>query len=79
MKVRKSLKEFAEMQEEVLRDKDHKGGWKSCTNFYLFSKLELEFEELQRALMDGIKTNIRAECVDIANYAMMLADNNKGV
>lgn len=79
MKLRKSLREFAETQEGILKDKEHKGGWEVCTNFYLFQKLELELEELERALIEGIKTNIRKECADIANYAMMLADNNKGV
>ena len=82
MGLRNELEDFAGLQEAVLQDSDaQKGsdGWKGVSNTYLFSLLKLEIKELEDALIDGHPNCIRHECADIANYAMMIADNNKGI
>ena len=87
IELRESVKWFAEQMELVLRKNDHKGGWKNCTWEYLFDRLEEEQKELvEECYKDGysdvfdifLNTNTEAmikEAVDVANFAMMIADN----
>ena len=75
--LREPLRRFASWMEDVLRDNDHKGWWGSCSRDYLTRGLKAEVGELERAdartpteIVDFIR-----ECCDVANFAMMLADN----
>lgn len=77
MILRESLYNFAVLQEEILRDNDHKEGWGHCPNNTLLEFLKRELEELEEALINSDKDDIRKECADIANYAMMIASNNE--
>ena len=69
---------FAEKMEDELRENDPKGGWHGCSYSYLCHKLLEEVGELVAILMDGENGNVTEEAADIANYAMMIADNACG-
>jgi hypothetical protein len=66
--------------EKALLDNDHKGGWKDCSYEFLFERIgsnliELKYELMankwdERTVPEAIK-----HAVDIANFAMMIADN----
>jgi hypothetical protein len=82
--VRKALKQFAEFQEEILKEHDEgKGGreeWCKEDTSLLFVKLIGEMSELANALAyNGNRVYFRKavsrECADMANFAMMIYDN----
>ena len=66
---------FCERMERVLGENDEKGGWHGAPQEYLLSRLLDEYEKLAEALQnqDGLKA--MNECVDVANFAMMICDN----
>ena len=68
---------FADAMETKLRANDWKSHWSGCTKQYLSMRLTQEREELRRAIADGDADQIIAEAADVANFAMMLADNAK--
>jgi hypothetical protein len=72
--IRPSLIWFIEKMENKLKLNDHKGGWKNCDNGYLLGLLNQEIVELEEALQKDY--NIIDEAIDVANFAMMIADNN---
>lgn len=63
-----------------LRANSHKAHWRVVTPEWLLGRLREEVEELSDAIddeFDGIcsaETVIR-ECADVANFALMIADN----
>lgn len=79
------VRHFAGLMEMVLRDNDWKGGWeksKSNNTIHFFrDKLWEEYMELQALLKDishGVPVDanrIAREAADVANVAMMIADN----
>lgn len=73
--AREAVKKFIVHMEDKLRKNDHKGGWNgwSCEN--LFDLLLEEKNELKEALALGNPFDIIDECADVANFAMMIADN----
>jgi hypothetical protein len=73
--MRKELKRFAEKQEAILKDNDDKEHWCYCSTVNLFKKLMDEVAELYIAIEEA--DMIIEECCDIANFAMMIADNNE--
>lgn len=87
MKPRKSLEWFAQEMEGKLRENDHKGGWQGCRFSELFPRLREEADELlvkaHPLKLDTVAECLTAtdahelirECADIANFAMMIADN----
>jgi NTP pyrophosphatase (non-canonical NTP hydrolase) len=97
MKLRPEVLVFAQAMERQLRANDEKGGWDQETLSWLFGSLQEEVEELQEVLGLGKCTPCRCgsfppskvnpaavvrEAADVANFAMMLADNaakRKGV
>ena len=74
--MRKEIKWFASEMEKVLARNDYKGGWKFEDYDYLFDRLHDEWIELRKELRRKNKSNenILKECVDIANFSMMIAD-----
>jgi hypothetical protein len=77
---------FAQEMEGKLRANDHKGHWDGCRFDYLSRRLAEESEELNKAILasSGQITLTRAEAdriiheaADVANFAMMIADNAK--
>lgn len=73
--VRSEVLAFAIEMEKVLRMNDHKGGWKEIGVEFLFRRLKDECNELGRCGGED-KNEIVKEAVDIANFAMMIADNS---
>jgi NTP pyrophosphatase (non-canonical NTP hydrolase) len=68
--------------EEKLRENDHKGGWGTMSAASLFVRLVEETGELASLVdrMRGLpeiawRAKIAREAADVANFAMMIADN----
>ena len=72
---RPALVKFAKHMEAKLKENDRKGktGWKRWSHQSMLCMLQQEVNELVIALHED--NNIRAECCDIANFAMMIFDN----
>lgn len=79
--------------EVKLRANDHKGGWMQDDPLRLLTRLQEEFAELIIAFWDAVgasyrekrftytdeeKIRIVHEAADVANFAMMVADNFTG-
>ena len=77
MKTRKEVKWFAEQMEKVLRKNDKKGGWKDEDPLNLVRQIQENTHELDRMLWNNPLKKKLKTCVDIANYAMMVADKEK--
>lgn len=73
MKPRPEVEWFAEKMEERLSDNDHKAGWENCSFTELLFRLKDEVGEVEYALIN--RDNIVYECADVANFAMMIAEN----
>jgi len=89
-KIRESVDKFAELMENRLRENDHKGGWSNENTDWLFKRLLDESDELKKAMdeydvyqmaytprpgeLQDRRRNVRKECADVANFAMMIAD-----
>jgi hypothetical protein len=76
IQIRKAVQWFAEQMEKELKANDYKGGWDSCSEEYLLNRLKEELNELELSPIVDIDMYI-SECADVANFAMMLADNAK--
>lgn len=64
--------------EQKLKENSWKGGWKNCDLQYLSMRLTQEKKELIKAVKDKkSKEEVWREAADVANFAMMIADNFK--
>lgn len=76
--LRPTVRRFAEVMEQKLRDNHHKGGWDDCRPLDLLKRLFEEADELEGAIRDhGEEWNghvVAREAADVANFAMMIAD-----
>jgi hypothetical protein len=73
--LREPLQNFVKAMEAKLKKNDHKGGWEDCfVDGYLFQRLQDEMEELEKALERNDGPALMDECVDVANFAMMIYD-----
>jgi hypothetical protein len=81
IELRESVKWFAEQMETRLKQNDYRGGWNKEILTDLYFYLEKQQKELKNALYEhyGKMNNKRLikEAVDLANYAMMIAENAK--
>jgi hypothetical protein len=86
LKLRPSVRRFAEEMERILRENDHKEGWGELTNEHLIDRMEDELKELHEEVFH--RTDYRHpdypdiaqavhEAIDLANFAMMFYDNNR--
>lgn len=91
--IREPVLWFADRMEKKLRENDHKGHWSRCTNRYLFVRLRTELRELvaaasgfRRMTKKKLSTDadllaageaVMREAADVANFAMMIADNTR--
>jgi hypothetical protein len=81
--MREPVRWFAGEMEKKLKANDHKGGWSSLWFDDLWELLGQELDELENAIAesdaDDPVTNeeLISECADIANFAMMIADNSR--
>lgn len=78
---RPSVRWFAEQMELALQRNDRKGGWSNCSDDFLWQRLGSEREELRYAMFPDDpsavdKEQVVAEAADVANFAMMIADNH---
>jgi len=85
--VRESVRWFVRHMEEKLRENDDRGGWQDSNSSWLLLRLREEANELEEALRrhrrtdygsdtsDSSADDVISECADIANFAMMIADN----
>ncbi len=81
--VRGVVLAFAALMEKTLRSNDHKGGWGGDSVRWLRGRLHQEVEELDTAIK-GLSRGVRPkevakEAVDVANFAMMIADRCGGM
>lgn len=77
-KPRKVVSEFAHDMEKQLKANEHKDGWGETRNGYLTHRLWNKVDKLTNSVLskpDKDKHQITKLCADIANYAMMIADN----
>lgn len=82
--VRPEVARFALLMESVLRTKDPiyhgKAAWRNNSTRNLFNWMMGETEELRMAfLVNHPEEHMPKECADIANLAMMIADNMGGL
>jgi len=63
--------EFAEEMERTMEEHDEKKGvsWKTCSELFLWDKLDEEWKELNHSYLDELR---REELIDITNICMML-------
>jgi hypothetical protein len=78
--LRESVQWFATVMEVVLRKNDHKGGWENEPFQYFIDRMRDELSEIEGAIAnlrpsDGDLIDLVNECADLANFAMMLAEN----
>lgn len=78
---RREIRKFAEHMEARLAANDHKGGWSRCKLKWLLGRLEGEVAEL-RGIVESYcagfgddDEHLIREAADVANFAMMIADN----
>lgn len=65
-----------QMEKKLTRRMAHREGWKDASPDALFTRLKEEVVELDEALIaEAPSLDIIDECVDVANFAMMIADN----
>jgi len=81
---KKSVDTFGVEMHKKLKENENKGGWHECTPEYLSRRLGNELKELRAIMHDPYKTletkvNIIRECADVANFAMMIAENVGGL
>jgi hypothetical protein len=79
--IRESVIWFAREMEKVLKQNDHKIHWSQCDMDYLIDCLHKEMEELGIRLIHGLshKEEVIKEAVDVANFAMMIADKYRNI
>lgn len=84
--LRPTVRVFARLMEAKLRENDHKGGWSADAFSSLYARLLEEAEELR--VVAGRSNNgdeaswcrnVAREAADVANFAMMIADNTGGL
>ena len=75
LEIRSEVIEFAKQMELILRKNDYKGGWEKTANSILIERLENELLELTGNYSQEGPIALMNECVDIANYAMMIRHN----
>lgn len=66
---------FAGYMQAKLRDNSHKAHWSTVSQQWLLNRCMDEIRELQEALKSGRAYDIVSEAADVANFAMMIADN----
>jgi hypothetical protein len=69
--LRPEVQWFAEQMELALQANDHKLGWKDCSKDWLN-------EQLHRHTRYLLQDNITRRAANVANFAMMIADNARG-
>jgi NTP pyrophosphatase (non-canonical NTP hydrolase) len=75
VELRKSVEDFAQSMEHILRANDHKVGWQGMSLAELFRRILQELDELRDAIGRGKSVAaIRREAADVGNFAMFFHD-----
>jgi hypothetical protein len=76
--VRPVVERFAAAMEAKLRLRDYRGGWQNEPSDWLLERLQEEVEELEKCLhplrKEPTPAKVLDEAVDVANFAMFIAD-----
>lgn len=73
--MRSEVKTFAKLMEAKLKQNDWKGGWENETIISMLNRLNEEVVELNEITLCSTNSfEIIDECVDVANFAMMITD-----
>jgi hypothetical protein len=74
---RKEVSDFARDMETQLKENDHKGGWEDGHHQDLSGGILYNHEKLRKELIkiDKDKYQITIRCANIANFSLMIADN----
>ena len=75
--VRLEIAKFAYLMEAKMATNDHKSSHEDLD--WLMKRLREEVEELSEAVDCGAYRSIPAECADVVNFAMMIAENANGM
>lgn len=74
--MRPKVQEFARQMEKRLKENDHKTGWEDCSDDFLLTRLWMNFRQLRTCVSVNDHAGVNEAAADIANYAMMIADNS---
>lgn len=78
--IRVTVLKFAIVMEQKLKENEGKGGWENNSFDSLLELMDSEVSELKHSIrVDGSDRKIIRECADVANFAMMIADNTNGL
>ena len=86
--LRSEVLKFAKEMEKQLRANEHKGHWRNCAYGFLLKELDKNLDNLKYlnenrgGNLVEIRKNMRTaviRCANIANFAMMFADNCGGL
>ena len=72
--IRPEVAMFAEVMEKQLKANENKGGWKHCDSSFLMKELQRNYDALWSLDYED-KAHILRRAANIANFAMMIADN----
>ena len=72
--IRKEVYAFARTMEDQLRANEQKGGWENSSFDYLMHHLHRNAAKLRNC---SSHEEFRRRCANIANFTMMLADNDR--
>ena len=77
--INESVEGFTTAMKQKLYKNIHKGIWTECSLDYLVNRLDEEVRELNDPIdqLDGSDESVFGvidECVDVANFVMMIAD-----
>lgn len=75
--VRPEVKKFAIAMEKRLRKNDYKGGWHKEKPAYFVNKIIIHSAQLSNDVSYGELYDSTIDCINIANYCMMLYVNNE--
>ncbi|KKN48571.1 hypothetical protein LCGC14_0651580 [marine sediment metagenome] len=75
MTYARSVVRFVDVMLEKLDENRHKDHWSDMSHKWLLNRLRQETIELRGAIKRGRATEIAREAADVANFAMMIADN----
>ena len=73
--VRPEVKNFAIAMEKRLRKNDFKGGWHNEKPTYFVNKIFEHSRQLRNDILYNDLYYSTIDCINIANYCMMLCDN----
>ena len=82
--LRPEVQWFAQQMEAKLRENDHKGGWGNESLLWLYTRMIEEAEEVKAEIKAAFDREIDynkiiREAADVANFAMMIADNARRI